>query len=236
VTGSRPLSALATAIALLAVAPAARGDGGVVRLSERAGPFVVTVFTSPTPLRAGPADVSVMVQDAEGRRPILDAEVSVSLSPLAAGPKAVSARATRQTASNKLLYAALLDLPAPGRWDLRVTVDRNGTSGEVACEVTLTPARPRLLAFWPYLAFPPLAIVLFALHSWLRRRKGVDVERGGPHQRPPSADPHPSTASGMVGGAGEAPGSGTREPPRSRASSRRLPVRTWHAPSRRTRR
>src|SRR5262249_46030011 len=41
---------------LLALAGGARGDGGVVRLAERVGGYRVTVFTEPTPLRAGPID------------------------------------------------------------------------------------------------------------------------------------------------------------------------------------
>ena len=42
----------------------ARADGGVVRLRQRAGGYQIAVFTSPTPIRAGPVDVSVLVQDA----------------------------------------------------------------------------------------------------------------------------------------------------------------------------
>ena len=40
-----------------------------MRLSERAGGYRVTVFTDPTPLRAGPVDVSVFVQDADTGEP-----------------------------------------------------------------------------------------------------------------------------------------------------------------------
>ena len=43
---------------------AARGDGGTVRLSRCEGGLRITVFTAPTPFRAGPVDISVLVQDA----------------------------------------------------------------------------------------------------------------------------------------------------------------------------
>ncbi len=43
----------------------ARADGGAVRLRQRSGGYQIAVFTEPTPLRAGPVDVSVLVQDAE---------------------------------------------------------------------------------------------------------------------------------------------------------------------------
>jgi hypothetical protein len=49
---------------LAAGTSAARADGGALRASRQCGDYRVSVFTSPTPLRAGPVDVSVLVQDA----------------------------------------------------------------------------------------------------------------------------------------------------------------------------
>jgi len=37
-------------------------DAGAVRVSQRHGNRQITVFTDPTPLRAGPVDVSILVQ------------------------------------------------------------------------------------------------------------------------------------------------------------------------------
>ena len=42
----------------------ARGDGGTLRLSRSEGNYRISVFTAPTPFRAGPVDISVLVQDA----------------------------------------------------------------------------------------------------------------------------------------------------------------------------
>src|SRR5580704_13866550 len=56
---------------------AARADGGTVRYYDRLGDYRVTVFTSPAPLRAGPVDVSVLVQNVETGQPIVDAEVII---------------------------------------------------------------------------------------------------------------------------------------------------------------
>src|SRR6202162_2952447 len=42
----------------------ASADGGAVRYSERHDDRLITVFTDPTPLRAGIVDVSVLIQDA----------------------------------------------------------------------------------------------------------------------------------------------------------------------------
>ena len=76
-TSTRRRAALAVAVLLLS-APAAWPDGGVVRSRETRGGLVVTVFTAPDPLRAGPQDVSVLVQDPSGT-PVLHAEVTRDL-------------------------------------------------------------------------------------------------------------------------------------------------------------
>ena len=50
---------------------AAWGDGGTVRLSRCEGDYRISVFTAPTPFRAGPVDISVLVQDAATGEPDL---------------------------------------------------------------------------------------------------------------------------------------------------------------------
>lgn len=164
------MAVLASLAALLGGVPAARADGGVVRLSEARGNLLVTVFTAPTPLRAGPVDVSVMVQESAGHRPVLDASVSIVLR-AKADRAIIHAVATRAQATNKLLYAALVDLPVAGDWDLEVTVERGSTLERVEAELSAGVPVPDLLSLWPYLAFPPLAIALFVLHQRLGRSR-----------------------------------------------------------------
>ena len=148
---------------------AARADGGVVRLNERAGPFVVTVFTAPSPVSVGPVDVSVMVQEATDARPVLDARVSLVFR--GEDGSGLAAEATREQAQNQFLYAAPVDLPSPGRWDLQVTVERGPDSVTVATAIPVDPPAPPLLSYWPYLALPPFAIALFAVHQRSRHRR-----------------------------------------------------------------
>jgi hypothetical protein len=156
------------AAVLLAAATAAWGDGGVVRLKQAAGPFVITIFTAPTPLRAGTADLSVLVQRRTDEEPVLDAQVTMTLS--AVSGAIIGATATHEQATNKLLYAATLSLPAPGAWQLQVAVRREPEAASVSCELTAAPPSPPLLAYWPYLALPPVVIGLFVVHQWLSRR------------------------------------------------------------------
>src|SRR5215813_6855000 len=54
-------------------------DGGVARISQRSGPFQVTIFTASPTVRAGPEDVSVLVQDHSTYQPLLNAKVWLSI-------------------------------------------------------------------------------------------------------------------------------------------------------------
>src|SRR5438094_524539 len=85
----------------------ARADGGMVRLSQRQGGYQITVFTAPTPFRAGPVDVSVLVQDAATGEALPQAQVTVWVAPRGRRGAAVSYAATSEAATNKLLHAAL---------------------------------------------------------------------------------------------------------------------------------
>jgi len=164
----RPSRRTMVALALLVATPAL-SDGGAIQVRQAAGPFVVTVFSAPMPLRAGAVDLSVLVQTHSGDQPVLDAEVLVTLTS-SGGTVTINAAATRQQATNKLLYAAPVNLPFAGSWDLRVTIRRGSQVAEVGCPVTVAAALPPLLLHWPYLAFPPLTILVFTLHQWLRSR------------------------------------------------------------------
>jgi hypothetical protein len=159
----------------------AAADGGLVRVSQPAGPFVLTVFTAPTPLAVGRADVSVMVQDRTSLVPVLDARVSVELTVAAGGGAPLRVPATRAQATNRLLYAAPVTLPAAGEWRLRARVEREGTVGELACRLPVEAGRPRVLAFWPWLLLPPVAVALFVLNDHLARRQRLSLRARSRH-------------------------------------------------------
>ena len=54
---------LIASLTLLLSSFPAHADGGALRLSRRAGALRVSVFTAPTPPRAGPVDVSVLERE-----------------------------------------------------------------------------------------------------------------------------------------------------------------------------
>jgi hypothetical protein len=162
----------------------ARGDGGVVRLSQRSGAYQVTVFTSPAALRTGPIDVSVMVQDAATGRPLADVPIQVELRSLDHPGLELRQAATVAAATNKLFHAALFDLPAPGRWHVDVTLGGLQESHRIAFEVQVGSALPAWTALSFWLAWPAAAILFFAMHQVLARRSAVSRRAGMGRNQP----------------------------------------------------
>lgn len=110
--------ALATLAALTTTAWA---NGGIVRISQApVGPWLVTVYSSPTPLRTGEVDISTLVQDSANA--IVDVPITVDATPVGFVAEAVRSPATRRQATNKLFKAAKFDIAVPGRWEFRVRV------------------------------------------------------------------------------------------------------------------
>jgi hypothetical protein len=141
-------------------------DGGVVLSRQESSPFVVTVFAAPVPLRAGPIDVTVLVQRRGALEPVLDANVSIRLD----ADSQIVAAATRSQAQNKLLYAATLNLPHPGPWKYTVSVKSPAGQATIFGGFQAAETAPPLAAYAFYLAIPPVLIAVFVLHQWLLRR------------------------------------------------------------------
>jgi hypothetical protein len=148
---------------LLAASAILYADGGAVLLRQQAGPFLVTVFGTP---QVGLTDFSVLVQNASGLSPVLDVDVDIYVAHNLT-------RATHQQATNKLLYAATIHFFRPGPYSMRVNVARNGEGGSIYGNITVAPATPPWISFWPYFAVVPAAILLFALNQRLKAKRRV---------------------------------------------------------------
>ena len=146
-----------------------RADGGAVRLREQAGAYQVTVFTSPAPFRAGPVDVSVLVQDTAGEC-VPEARVTVRLA--ARGTKEfLKYPATAEAATNKLFHAAVFELPRSGWWDIEVVVEGPHGPADLRFDIEAGEPLPRWRELWPWFVWPAFAVALFGLHQALVRRK-----------------------------------------------------------------
>ena len=174
-------------LCILTVPPSGlRADGGTLRVSERAGGYRVTVFTDPTPLRAGPVDVSVFVQDADTGEPAAGVRILVQAAPRGRPDEAVRHAATAEAATNKLFRSAVFELPESGWWDIEATVDGGRGPAHVRFDVEAADRPPSWQAMAPWVGWPALAVLLFAVHQTLVRRKApVDCgHTGRPSIRP----------------------------------------------------
>ncbi|HTN76937.1 MAG TPA: hypothetical protein VL096_16880 [Pirellulaceae bacterium] len=156
---------------LLCINTLALADGGTVRAMESNATSTITVFSSPTPFRAGPVDTSVLVQDQASGDVIEAATITVVAQPRDRRGPPLRVRASRDAATNKLLQAALFDLPHAGWWKLQVTVERDQQPPQqLSLELEASEPPPRWLTFWPWFCWPLLAITLFGIHQRLARR------------------------------------------------------------------
>ena len=146
----------------------AHADGGAVQFQKSTGPFVITVFTTPTPLRVGAVDFSLMIQSRENQQPVLDCQALVQLHK--EGAMSIRCEATHEAAQNKLLYAAQVNIPEPGEWELEAVITRRDDSVSINGPIAVSCSSTLLFTYWRGLAFPPVLILLFVLNQWVKRR------------------------------------------------------------------
>jgi hypothetical protein len=154
-------------------------------MSEKRGGYRITVFTAPAPFRAGPVDISVLVQDALTGELVPQTRVTVRMTK--PGLLASEYPATREAATNKLLHAAQFELPEPGRWHLEVQVEGVHGLAVIGGELGAAPPLPRWRELWLWIGWPALAIALFGIHQVLARRRSAKAGpplRGGPTPAP----------------------------------------------------
>ena len=144
-------------------------DGGAVRAREQAGAYRVTVFTSPTPLRAGPVDVTVLVQNAATGECVPQARATLRLTARKTGTF-LQQPATAETATNKLCLAAVFQLPEPGWWDVDIAIEGAQGPARVRFGVQADEVLPRWQELWPWFAWPALIVLIFSGHRGLVRR------------------------------------------------------------------
>ena len=153
---------------LLAASPL-WADGGAVRWSQREGNYQITVLTAPTPLRAGPIDISVLVQNAENYELVREGRVAVTATPRVHRANAICRVATTEAATNKLYRATEFELREPGWWDVELSIDGPLGSAHTQFEMEAAPPLPIWLAMWPWFCWPAFIIVLFGVHHLVVR-------------------------------------------------------------------
>jgi hypothetical protein len=149
-------------------------DGGTLQLQEQSQGLLISLFSSPSPLRAGSADLSVMVQNAKDHTTVLNASVLIRVSILQNEEvRETAVPATHVKATNKLLYAAQAPFSSAGDWKVAVDVTENGRTTTVSGLLRVLPPRSPVLAYWPFFLAIPIIIALFAVNQRLRRKRGL---------------------------------------------------------------
>lgn len=165
------------AVAVLAIALAgsrlpaalAHGIGTPQVLNAPAGPYMLSAWTDPDPLRADETHVVVAVIDPDTREMIVSGvEVAVTMTSLDA-PSVILREVAGTDSVNQLLYAAEFNgQVSEGAWRVGVVATgAQGTSDEVTFEVEIDPARGNrwlwiglggmavLVAGWLFLSMQP---------------------------------------------------------------------------------
>ena len=152
----------------LVCARTALADGGRLRFREPAGPFVVTLFTTPDPLTTGRADFSVAVERAGEPGLVQDAQVELILTRENGPGGTLVLHASHAAATSRWLQAVNFSLPQAGLWRVAVRVRQGAETGDCSGEVQVRGARAQP---WIWDVLPVPLAGLFLLVHQNRKRK-----------------------------------------------------------------
>jgi hypothetical protein len=125
---------------------------------------------------AGPADLSVGVEDATTGEFINDARVELTLSQLETGSaNEIVALTTHGSSGRGILQAAQVIFPHAGRWRITINVNRKGTTGECSTDLTVVTTHQRAYEMWAAGTAPLMVCLLFVIHE--RRKRQWKQER-----------------------------------------------------------
>lgn len=152
-------------VSILTMGISIRADGGSVLWQRTMGSITVTAFSTQSPLRPGPADISFLVENNEQSRSILDAQVFVIFQ--SETGVTMRTQATRAQARNKLLYCTLIDLPKPGHWKMTLLVVYAAERIKFESDLAISKPQSPLIANWKLMAFPFTIAILFMFQQGL---------------------------------------------------------------------
>lgn len=168
------------ALILTPLVPAvAEANGGTLRLDRvRAGPYLLSLWTQPTPPRVGILDVSLAVIQSPSGDAVLDAKARLN----AESPdrrSTATATLTLGGGRDARLYHGNLGLPSLGAWRFTVVVEGPAGVGQVDVEFEIQPQT----SHWRLLG---AALVLVIVAAWwtMFRARPADVAEGRDEDEP----------------------------------------------------
>lgn len=155
----------------------AHGIGTPVKINVPSGPYLLSIWTDPEPLRVDETHVTVAVMWPETQEPIVaGVEVLVQLQSATDPIMTQTAVASPDNSANRLLYAAIFtDLPEPGQWQGIVTVvGSDGPGEDIPFSVEVLPPQP---INWLRYGIIGLLILMLGWFIWSARKRTA-------HERP----------------------------------------------------
>lgn len=173
---------------LVSLAAPAEGHGGgrPMLVNEPAGPYLLSVWLAPDPLRVGTIHVTVAVsepnEDGSAGEPVLGAAVRILFTAEdQTGVVPIGALATHQNAANRLFYEADLEVSAPGNWRAEVIVDGPAGRGQSAFSaLVLSPASTNWVVVGAVSLVIAAVVALILLSG--QRRKGREHASPNPNR------------------------------------------------------
>lgn len=144
-------------------------DGGRLRFNKPAGPFMVTLFTTPDPLTKGRADFSVAIERPDTTGLIQNADVTFILTPQNDPQHRIVLHASHSQATSRFLQAANFNLPSAGAWRIDVIVREGSESGQCSGKFHVYKQDLATSERAWQIAFVPILVLLFFLHQWRKR-------------------------------------------------------------------
>ena len=188
--------------------PQANADTGLLRVSENSGPYRISIFSQPTPLRVDRGALSILVADRMTGQPLPNVDVQVRIASATDPAHPTSHSAQRR--GRGPIFSASFDSPdavhvcpmhpefekthpgscpycgmdlvplvrAAGPVQIQVEAKSNRGKGSVSFEAQVDAPESAWISLGPALAVPPLGILLFILHQCLSQRMPARRVRG----------------------------------------------------------
>lgn len=179
IVGGARVEALIALLLLLAGPLLLHANGGTLRVANaEVGPYSVSVFTDPTPVRPDTIDVSILITAIGENEVVPGLDVRVRAEAVDHDAEARDLPATREAADDSRYYAAKFSLGSIGRW--RISVEVEGDDGDGATAFEVEAREPRLLDRPLVLIIVSLLPLLLAAWWFLRGapEHGELAERG----------------------------------------------------------
>jgi hypothetical protein len=157
---------------LLGCAWPAYADGAHIAMRAVSGPYSVTLFTAPEPLVSGPADLSLLVEDAATGVVLGEATADGVLTCGDARP--VRMTLSHEAAANKLLLAANPTITRAGNCTLVLQIGQPGSATvSVSAVLRVAEDHRRRTTLLFALVLPGVVILLFLVNQRVKMRRGA---------------------------------------------------------------